>query len=90
MRKLQSYVAKYGPEVGTGMDRIDVRLAAIRALGQYDRDPTAIRTLVTILKTDRDVAVRGRAHESLVAITGHDLPADGNAWQAWLDKGGKR
>lgn len=76
-------------EVGTGMDRIDVRLAAIRALGQYEKDPTAIRTLVTILKTDRDVAVRGRAHDSLVAITGQDLPPDGNAWQAWLDKGGK-
>ena len=77
-------------EVGTGMDRIDVRLAAIRALGQYEKDPTAIRTLVTILKTDRDVAVRGRTHESLVAITGQDLPPDGNAWLAWLDMGGKR
>jgi HEAT repeat protein len=77
-------------EVGTGMDRIDVRLAAIRALGQYEKDPTAIRTLVTILKTDRDVAVRGRAHDSLVAISGQDLPPDGAAWQAWLDKGGKR
>ena len=25
-----------------------------------------------------------------VKITGQDLPADGNAWQAWLDKGAKR
>jgi hypothetical protein len=77
-------------DFGTGIDRIDVRLAAIRALGSYDKDPTAIRTLVAVLKADRDVAVRGRAHESLVKITGQDLPADANAWQAWLDKGGKR
>ena len=77
-------------DFGTGIDRIDVRLAAIRALGHYEKDPTAIRTLITILKTDRDVAVRGRAHDSLVAITDQDLPADGNAWQAWLDKGGKK
>jgi len=77
-------------DFGTGIDRIDVRLAAIRALGNYDKDPTAIRTLVTVLKTDKDVAVRGRAHEGLVKITGQDLPCDGNAWQAWLDKGGKR
>ena len=77
-------------DFGTGIDRIDVRLAAIRALGSYDKDPTAIRTLVAVLKADRDVAVRGRAHESLVKITGQDLPADGNAWQTWLDKGGKR
>ena len=77
-------------DFGTGIDRIDVRLAAIRALGGYDKDPTAIRTLVAVLKADRDVAVRGRAHESLVKITGQDLPPDGNTWQAWLDKGGKK
>lgn len=81
---------KVDAEFGTGIDRIDIRLAAIRALGAYEKDPTAVRTLVTILKTDKDVAVRGRAHDSLVKITGADLPCDGNAWQAWLDKGGKR
>ena len=77
-------------DFGTGVDRIDVRLSAIRALGNYDKDPTAIRTLIAVLKTDKDVAVRGRAHESLVKITGQDLPCDGNTWQAWLDKGGKK
>lgn len=77
-------------DFGTGIDRLDVRLAAIRALGNYDKDPTAIRTLVAVLKTDKDVAVRGRAHEALVKITGQDLPCDGTAWQTWLDKGGKK
>jgi HEAT repeat protein len=77
-------------EVGIGIDRVDVRLAAIRALGGYDKDSTAIRALIGVLKTDRDVAVRGRAHESLVKITGEDLPPNGAAWQAWLDKAGKK
>jgi HEAT repeat protein len=71
-------------------DKIDVRLAAIRALGNYEKDPSATRALVGVLRADKDVAVRGRAHESLVKITGQDLPADGQAWANWLEKGAKR
>jgi hypothetical protein len=71
-------------------DQRDVRLAAIRSLGNYNRDPAAISALIAILKTDKDVAVRGRAHESLQKITGQDLPPEAPAWQAWLDKNGKR
>ena len=71
-------------------DRIDVRLAAIRALGSYKNDPTAIQTLVGVLKVEKDVAVRGRAHESLVNVTGKDLPPDGQAWAAWMERGGSR
>ena len=77
--------------VGTNeTDQRDVRLAAIRSLGSYTGDPAAVKVLIAILKTDKDVAVRGRAHESLQKITGQDIPPDGQAWQAWLDKGGKR
>jgi len=77
--------------VGTNeTDRIDVRLAAIRALGRYDNDPAATRALVTVLRTEKDVAVRGRAHESLVKITGQDLPPDGQAWADWMERGAKR
>ena len=65
-------------------DRTAVRLAAIRSLGNYDKDQTAIRTLVGVLQVEKDVAVRGRAHESLVKITGQDLPPDGEAWAKWL------
>jgi hypothetical protein len=72
------------------VDRTDVRLAAIRALGSYENDPTAIRALVGVLRTDKDVAVRGRAHEALVNITKQDLPPDGQVWTDWLDKGAKR
>jgi len=76
--------------VGTGdSDRLDVRLSAIRSLGGYVNDPGAIQALVGILKEDKDVAVRGRAHESLVKITGKDLPPDGQAWAQWMERGGK-
>lgn len=83
-------VGLYGTEIGTGIDRIDIRLAAIRALGNYEGDPTAIRALVNVLVVEKDVAVIGRAHDSLVNITGQDLPPEGPAWQAWLEKSGKR
>jgi hypothetical protein len=77
--------------VGTSdADRIDVRLAAIRALGHYENDPTAIQALVGVLKVEKDVAVRGRAHESLVKVTGKDLPPDGQAWAQWVERGAKR
>jgi HEAT repeats len=77
--------------VGTNeTDQRDVRLAAIRSLGNYKGDAAAVQALIAILKTDKDVAVRGRAHESLEKITGQELPPDGSAWQAWLDKNGKR
>jgi hypothetical protein len=70
-------------------DRTDVRLAAIRALGNYEKDQAATKALVGVLRTEKDVAVRGRAHESLVKITGQDLPPEGQAWADWLDKKGK-
>ena len=71
-------------------DRVDVRLAAIRALGNYENDPTATQALVGVLKVERDVAVRGRTHESLVKITGKDFPPDGKVWGEWLERGGKK
>ena len=77
--------------IGTNeVDRMDVRLAAIRALGNYQNDPTATRSLIAVLRTEKDVAVCGRSHESLVKITGKDLPPDGAAWADWMDKSGKR
>jgi hypothetical protein len=70
-------------------DRNDVRLAAIRSLGQYKSESLAIKTLVGILQTEKDVALIGRTHESLCAITGHDFPPEGAVWADWLAKGGK-
>src|SRR5262249_2738759 len=61
-----SAVLNLEASVGTNeTDRLDVRLAAIRALGNYKDDAAATRALVGILRTEKDVAVRGRVHESL-------------------------
>lgn len=70
-------------------DRADVRLSALRSLGSYEGESLAIKSLVQILQTESDVALRGRAHDSLVSITGQDLPPDGAAWADWLAKDGK-
>ena len=80
-----------GPETtgGNETDRVDVRLAAIRSLGNYEGERTAAEALIAVLQRDKDVAVRGRAHESLTKITGQDLPPDGTAWANWLAKDGK-
>lgn len=58
---------------------LDIRIAAARALGNYSHYQ-ATEALVQVLETDRDVALRDRAHESLREATGKDLPPDPKAW----------
>jgi len=62
------------------LQTLDVRLTAIRSLGKYSQYE-ATETLLHLLKTDRDVAVRETAHQSLVLATGKKLPADPKAWE---------
>jgi HEAT repeat protein len=79
-------VAKEPPAEGSKQDMqevLDRRLTAICGLGKYNY-PESNDTLVQILKTDRDVAVRKRAYDSLVAATGKDLPPRPEAWAAYL------
>jgi HEAT repeat protein len=59
---------------------LDERLAALRALGKYPQSDS-IETLVHVLESEKDVALRARAHESLVQVTGKNLPADARAWR---------
>jgi HEAT repeat protein len=61
----------------------DEKLIAIRALGQYHQ-PECIETLVYILESERDVALRDRAHQSLRSATGKNLPAEPEVWRAAL------
>jgi len=63
----------------------DLRTAAVRALGNFPNDQQVTAALVQTLRTERDVALRDRTHESLVAVTGRDLPPDAVAWQQYLD-----
>lgn len=67
-------------------DRVDVRLAAIRALGNYEKNMQAAQALVSIMQTEKDVAVIGRTHEALVKVTGQDLPAEASVWVEWLGR----
>lgn len=54
---------------------LDERLAAARALGKF-KHPEAATALEQVLKTEKDVALRDRARESLQVVTGRELPPD--------------
>jgi HEAT repeat protein len=58
---------------------IDERIAAARALGNF-KDYKAIEALVHVLKSEKDVALLDRAHDSLEACSGQKLPADLQDW----------
>jgi HEAT repeat protein len=76
-----------GPEIDK-QQTMDERMAAARALGHFPQ-AQATETLMGVLRSDKDVALRNCACESLVKITGKDLPADAQAWDDYLHhKGG--
>jgi hypothetical protein len=60
--------------------QLDEKLIAIRALAKY-HEQECIETLLYVLESDRDVAVRDCAHQSLQASTGKTLPAEPQVWR---------
>jgi HEAT repeat protein len=60
---------------------LDKRIAAARALGSFT-SYQATESLVKVLQSEKDIAMRDSAHESLKKITKKDLPPD---YQAWND-----
>ncbi len=66
---------------------MDERIAAARALGRFGHYQ-ATEALVEVLKNDKDVALRDRAHESLQAATRQKLPADYKTWDELLHREG--
>ncbi len=77
-RKLLLDVARAGAPELDKQERqltLDERLAAIRSLQNY-RDAEVTQTLVNILKTEKDVALRDRTHQTLEVVTGKHLPTD--------------
>jgi HEAT repeat protein len=66
---------------------LDVRIAAARALSHYNQQP-ALTALVQVLRTEKDVALRDRAHEALQTATGRYLAADDKAWEDVTKPGG--
>jgi HEAT repeat protein len=83
-------VVREPPAEGPETDRqqaLDVRSAAARALGGFNQYQ-ATEALVHVLQTEKDVALRDRAHESLMASTGKKLPPDAKAWEELLHQPG--
>lgn len=84
--ELLARVVREPPAEGTEQERqqvLDLRIAAARALGQFSQYQ-GTEALVHVLRTEKDVALRDRAHESLQLTTGKDLPADPAAWEQLL------
>ncbi|HTU16697.1 MAG TPA: HEAT repeat domain-containing protein [Gemmataceae bacterium] len=77
----------------TGNDKavqndLDQRIYAARALAHFPQYQAA-EALVSVLRTEQNVALRNRAAGSLQKITGQDLPANAEAWDDFLRKAGK-
>ncbi len=77
---------------GAGSDQekqqvMDVRIAAARALGGF-KDRSSAEALVRVLQTDKDVALRDCARESLHACTGKEYPRDFKDWDKAVPAGG--
>jgi hypothetical protein len=81
--ELLARVVKEPPSEGTEIEKqqaLDVRIAAARALGNFSHYQ-ATDSLVSVLRSEKDVALRDRAYESLKQATGKDLPPDAQAWE---------
>jgi hypothetical protein len=84
-------VLKTPPLTGTAGDKqndLNQRIYAARALAHFHQYQAA-EALVSVLRTEHDVALRNRATESLREITGQELGADAQAWADFLHKSGK-
>jgi HEAT repeat protein len=84
--ELLARVVREPPAEGTEQEKqqtLDVRIAAARALGNFSHHQ-ATEALVQVLQTEKDVALRDRAHESLQLVTGEKLPPDAKAWEKFL------
>jgi hypothetical protein len=80
-------VLREPPTEGPDVDRqqkLNERIAAARALGKF-KQYQSTSALADVLQREEDVALRKRAHESLVSATGKDLPPDGKAWSEFLN-----
>ncbi|MCI0455957.1 MAG: HEAT repeat domain-containing protein [Gemmataceae bacterium] len=86
--ELLARVVREPPAEGTEQEKqqtLDVRIAAARALGNFSQQQST-EALVRVLQTEKDVALRDRAHESLQLVTGKELPPDAKAWEDFLQQ----
>jgi hypothetical protein len=84
-------ILKAPPGTGPSGDKandLNQRIYATRALAHFPQYQAA-DALISVLRTEQDVALRDRATESLREITGQDLPANADAWSEFMHKSGK-
>lgn len=65
----------------------DRHIAAVRALGNF-KQYQATDALLYVLKTEKDVALKDRAQESLQEATGQNVPPDPKQWEVVLHGNG--
>lgn len=85
---LLAKVVREPPGEGTEEERqqmLDMRTAAARSLANF-KNAEGYAALVSVLKSEKDVALRDRARDSLAASTGQDVPADAAAWEQKLQE----
>jgi HEAT repeat protein len=67
----------------------DLRAIAAHSLGKYP-DYKAAESLLASMKQERSTAVKMEVHQSLVKITGRDLPPDPAAWEQAFQQAAQR
>jgi HEAT repeat protein len=85
-------VLREPPVEGSEVDKqqkMDERIAAARALAHFPQ-PQPAAALVAVLRTSPDVALRNNAHQSLVQITGRELPPEAAPWDEYFRKHGDK
>jgi HEAT repeat protein len=76
---LVTVATKRSPADGTDRERQQARtgrIAAVRALNNYDHSPEVADAMAQLMQNEKDVALRDRARETYVKVTGHEPPAD--------------
>lgn len=83
----QTWTNEATPAVANALRRDSdeqVRIYCARAL-RSDRAPESLRALIEALD-DSNAAVNHWAHDSLVHLTGQNLPVDSHAWLTWFQQ----
>jgi HEAT repeat protein len=80
-------VLRQPPVEGTEEEQkltMDEKIHAARALAHFKGDPRVTEALLAVLRDEKHIALRDRAHDSLQQVTGKKLPNDFKAWDKAL------
>jgi hypothetical protein len=64
-------------------ETLDRRLIAVKGLAKF-KEPEATAALAYVLRAEKDIALRDRAHEAIQVSTGKSLPASSPVWESYL------